>query len=192
MSKQDLLNDLNKTILDKKYVDFTNKKIVVEFTKTIKQAVSIVKEDENEEFGEEKEVSTRYIPLSIREAIPPGTILIFNYEDEEGRRSIRKVLTVKCHRTRTNNRCVFKGKYNNNLMAAYDLNSVTAEELSEILDKLHEDTTACIYQKDPEELKQIVPSLKNNEFRTFDVDRVTTPHRLAILDKKKPKIRKVR
>lgn len=192
MSKQDLLDDLNKIILEKKYVSFTNVKIVKDFTKIIRQAVSIVKEDENLEFGEDKEVKTNYLPLSIREAIPPGTILIFNYEDEEGTRSIRKVLTVKCHRIKTNNRCVFKGKYNNNLMAAYDLNTVTAEELSDILDKLHEDNTACVYQKDPDELKKIVPSLKENEFRTFDVDRMTTPHKLSILDKDKTKVKRIR
>lgn len=180
MNKEEQLKQLNRQLKSYKYVDFTNTQRLGKFLKNVRTALRIVrkiKEEETEEIQNLVKVSR--VRLVEKTSIAPGTILIFNYNDADGRASIRKVLAVTCGRT--GNGTYFNSTQDNDLLTAYDLNNVTADLLSEILERLEGNTAACTYQANPAELKDIVPDLKENEFRTYNLKSMTGVNSLNII-----------
>lgn len=186
MIKENLLKQLNKQIKSTKYVGFSSNQILGKFLKILRMAIKIVfrsnsaKEQDLDE--PEPTLTVQRVKVVSKTSVPPGKILIFNYTDEDGRVSIRKVLTVNCARSLGGTH--FVSTKDNDLLSAYDLNNVTAELLVEILEKLLDNTEACTYQRNPTDLIQIVPTLEPNEFRTFNVDEMTGTHYLKITKQK--------
>ena len=186
MIQDNVVKQLNVQLKGRKYVDFTNNQILGRFLKLLRQAIKIIfRQNSARDKGiDEKEptLSVERVKVVSKTTVPPGKILIFNYIDEDGRASIRKVITVNC--SRTGNGTHFVSTKDNDLLSAYDLNNVTAELLVEILEKLLDNTEACTYQKYPTELMSIVPTLQANEFRTFNIDEMTGTHYLKITKQK--------
>jgi len=131
----------------------------------------------------EPKIEVEKVRVVSKKSIDPGNILIFNYIDEFGQVSIRKVLTVNSSRTLGGT--WFVSTKENDLLTAYDLNEVSIELLVDILKKLLNNKQACTYQSSPTELLSIVPNLKSNEFRTYNIDNITAAHVLKIRETKK-------
>lgn len=180
MNKEVKLQQLNNIIKKQKYVDFTNTQRLGKFLKNVRSALKIarqIKEEETEETQSQIRVSK--VRLVKKTSIDPGTILIFNYNDENGRASIRKALTVNS--ARTGNGTSFTSTQDNHLITVYDLNNVTAQLLSDILQNLEGNKAACTYQANPTELKRIVPNLQDNDFRTYNLKNMTGVNSLDII-----------
>lgn len=175
MDSENKLNQLNKIIKEKKYVDFTNSQRLGKFLKNIKAALKIVEGDKESDI----KIKVTRVRIVEKKSIAPGTILIFNYYDEQGVESIRKILTVNCSRTKGGT--WFPSTKDNDLLSAYDLNDVDAELLSEIMDKLYKNKQACTYQYNPTDLIEIVPTLEPTDFRTYNLKHMTSVNTLNIV-----------
>lgn len=173
------LDDLNKTIVNTKYVNFTNNQRMAKFKKVLNQAFKIVKKsNERKENKEEPTTSIKKVNTVSKGSIPAGSILLFNYEDENGRSSIRRVLAVTSWRTK--GKTSFSSTRFNNLLVAYDLDSADAITLYNILKDLYNNTAACTYKEDPSELQKIVPGISNSNFKTYNLANVTGLHMMTI------------
>jgi len=182
MTEKQVLSQLNRIIKKQKYVDFTNTQRLGKFLKNLRIALRIVrnlKEEDTEEV--QNQIKVTKVRQVNKKSIAPGTILIFNYADSDGKASIRKVITVNC--SRTGNGTWFNSTQFNDLLTAYDLNNITADLMSEILEKLYDNKIACTYESDPIELKKIVPNLQANEFRTYNLKNMTGVNLLNIIKK---------
>lgn len=173
------LDDLNKTILNTKYVNFTNSQRMARFKNVLNQAFKIVKKtNERKENKKEPTTSIKKVNTVSKESIPAGSILLFNYEDETGKPSIRRVLAVTSGGNK--GKTSFTSTKFNNLLMAYDLDSADAVTLYNILKDLYNNTAACTYKEDPSELRKIVPGISNKNFKTYNLENVTGLHVMTI------------
>ncbi len=179
MDQEKVLSDINRVVKSKKYVNFTNTQVLGKFVKNLRHGIKIVRNINIQQKGvPEPKIKVERVRVVTKKSIRPGKILIFNYVDEQGQASIRKILTVNC--ARTGNGTWFLSTQNNDLLTGYDLNNITVELLIEVLNNLVDNSTACTYQSTPTELMSIVPDLKPNEFRTYNINNMTNVNVMSI------------